>query len=112
MAGEAVPPVEMIGSRRTTKGQNATRRICIFTASDLRQREVTHTTPAAISEFRLNRPAYAKLAHAGLERGSLHAQKHGRAFRAGNAPMRLFEGAQDVLALGFFESGNRGSRRG
>ena len=54
--------------------------------------------------------ADAELAHAGLKRGALHAEKDGGAARAGDAPLGLAEGAEDVLALGFFESGD--GRRG
>ncbi len=57
----------------------------------------------------LDGAADAEFAHAGLERGALHAQQRGGAFGAGNAPLRLLQGAQDVLALGFFQSGDRGS---
>jgi hypothetical protein len=56
----------------------------------------------------LNRAADAQFAHARLERGALHAKNGGSTFRAGDAPLRLPEGAEDVLALGFFQSGNRG----
>ncbi len=56
----------------------------------------------------LNRAADAQFAQACLERGALHAENGGGTFRASDAPLRLLEGAEDVLALGFFESGNRG----
>ena len=64
--------------------------------------------PLLGSSVSLDGAADAEFAHAGLERGALHAQQRGGAFGAGNAPLRLLEGAQDVLALGLFESGNRG----
>jgi len=51
----------------------------------------------------------------GLESSALHAEKDGRALGASDAPFCLFQGAEDVLALGFFEGGDRrgwGSRRG
>ena len=56
----------------------------------------------------LNRATDAEFAHARLERGALHAENGRGTLRAGDAPLRLLEGAQDMLALGFFESGNRG----
>ena len=58
---------------------------------------------------RLNRAADAELAHAGLQGGALHAEKNGGAFGAGDAPLGLAQGTEDVLALGFFESGDCGS---
>ncbi len=57
----------------------------------------------------LNRAADTQFAHARLQRGAFHAENGGGAFRAGDAPLRLPEGAEDVLALGFFQSGNRRS---
>jgi hypothetical protein len=54
----------------------------------------------------LDRAADAEFAHARLERGAFHPEKGGCAVRAGDAPFGLAEGAQDVLALGFFEGGN------
>src|ERR1700745_2674898 len=60
----------------------------------------------SISE--LNRAVDTELAHARLERGALHSQKHSSAFGAGDAPLRLFQGAEDVLTFGFFECGNWG----
>ena len=60
----------------------------------------------------LDRAADAELAHARLQRGALHSQKDGGALGAGDAPLRLLQGAEDVLALGFFEGGDRGGRRG
>jgi len=41
-----------------------------------------------------------------LECGALHAEDGGGAFGAGDAPFGLAEGAEDVLALSFFESRN------
>ena len=55
---------------------------------------------------RLNRAADAELAHAGLERGALHVEEDGGALGAGNAPLRLLQGAENVLAFGFFEGGD------
>ena len=60
----------------------------------------------------LDRAADAKLAHARLQRGALHAEEDGRALGAGDTPLRLLQGAEDVLALGFLESGDRGVRGG
>jgi len=53
-----------------------------------------------------HRAANAELAHAGLEGGALHAEENGGAFGAGDAPLRLLQSTEDVLALGFFESGD------
>ncbi len=64
-------------------------------------RGAAHAIPA-----RLNRAADAELAHAGLQGGALHTEKNGGAFGAGNAPLGVLQGAQDVLAFGFFEGGN------
>jgi hypothetical protein len=55
---------------------------------------------------RLDRTANAEFADAGLKRGALHAEEEGRAFGAGDAPLRLLQRAEDVLALGFFEGGD------
>ena len=57
----------------------------------------------------LHWPADAEFAHTSLERGALHAQQSGGSFGPGDAPLRLLERTQDVLALSFFESGNRGA---
>ena len=57
-----------------------------------------------------NRATDAELAHAGLESGALHTEEIGRAFGPCDAPLRLLQRAEDVLAFGFFESRNRGSR--
>jgi len=57
----------------------------------------------------LDRAADAQLAHARLQRSALHAQEDGGAPRAADAPLCLFQGAQDVLALGFLESEDRGA---
>ena len=54
----------------------------------------------------LDRAADAELAHAGLQGGALHAEKIGGAARAGDAPLGLAEGAEDVLAFGFFKRGD------
>src|SRR5215467_6914348 len=57
----------------------------------------------------------AELAHARLQSSALHTEKSGGALRTGNAPLGLAKSAQDVLAVGFFKSGNRrvcGSQRG
>ena len=56
---------------------------------------------------RLNRAADAEIAHARLESGALYVEEDGGAFGASDAPLRLFQGAEDVLALGFFEGRNR-----
>src|SRR5438093_423818 len=61
---------------------------------------------------RSNRAADTQLAHASLERGALHAQDDGGAFGSGDAPLRLLQGAEDVLAFRFFERGDRGGRGG
>ncbi|MGB8495845.1 MAG: hypothetical protein WCE53_15705 [Candidatus Acidiferrum sp.] len=50
--------------------------------------------------------ADAELAHAGFQGGALHAEKIGGAARTGNVPLRLAEGAEDVLAFGFFQGGD------
>src|SRR5208337_378089 len=50
--------------------------------------------------------ADAELAHAGLQSGALYAEKICSAAGAGNTPLRLAEGAEDVLAVGFFQSGD------
>ncbi len=55
---------------------------------------------------RLDRAADAELAHTGLESGALHAEEDGCALGAGNAPLCVLQGAEDVLAFGFFESRN------
>jgi hypothetical protein len=55
----------------------------------------------------LDGTADAELAHAGLQGGALHAEKNSGAARAGNAPLGLAKGAEDVLALGFFQGGDR-----
>ena len=57
----------------------------------------------------LHRAADAEFAHAGLERGALHAEEGGGAFGTGDAPFGLAQGAENVLAVGFFEGGDRGS---
>ncbi len=54
----------------------------------------------------LDRAADAELAHAGLESGAFDVEKNGGAFGAGDAPLGLFKGAEDVLAFSFFEGGN------
>ena len=59
--------------------------------------------------IRLHWPADAEFAHASLERGALHTEQSGGSLGAGDAPLRLLERTQDVLALSFFESGNRGA---
>ena len=59
--------------------------------------------------IRLHWPADAEFAHASLERGALHTKQSGGSLGAGDAPLRLLERTQDVLALSFFESGNRGA---
>jgi hypothetical protein len=56
----------------------------------------------------LDGAADVEFAHAGLKRGALHAEDGGGAFGAGDAPFGLAEGAEDVLALGFFERGDGG----
>ena len=56
----------------------------------------------------LDRAADAKLTQARLQRSALHAQEDGGAPRAADAPLCLLQGAQDVLALGFLESEDRG----
>ena len=55
---------------------------------------------------KLDGAADVEFAHAGLEGGALHAEDGGGAFGAGDAPFGLTEGAEDVLALGFFEGGH------
>ena len=56
----------------------------------------------------LNRAADAELAHASLQSGALHAEDVRGASGSGDAPLCLLQGAKNVLALGFFESGNGG----
>jgi len=55
----------------------------------------------------LDRAADAELAHAGLESGAFDVEKNGGAFGAGDAPLSLLEGAEDVLTFSFFEGGDR-----
>ena len=61
---------------------------------------------SGVSIAESDRAADAELAHAGLQRGAFHAKNIGRASGASDAPLGLFEGAEDVLAFGFFESGD------
>jgi hypothetical protein len=56
----------------------------------------------------LDRAADAELAHAGLESGALDVEEDGGTFGAGDAPLGLFQGAEDMLAFGFFEGGDWG----
>ena len=56
----------------------------------------------------LNRAADAQFAHTSLESGALDVEEDGSTFGAGDAPLCLLEGAENVLAFGFFESGNWG----
>ena len=58
----------------------------------------------------LDRAADAEFAHARLERRALHAKNNGSAFGTSDAPLGLAESAQNVLALGVLERGNRGRR--
>jgi hypothetical protein len=51
--------------------------------------------------------ADAEFAHAGLQGGALHAEEIGGAAGAGDAPLGLAQGAEDVLALGLFQGGDR-----
>lgn len=60
-----------------------------------------------VSIAELYRAADVEFTHAGLEGGALHAEEERGTFGAGDAPLSLLEGAEDVLALGFFEGGNR-----
>jgi len=60
----------------------------------------------ARSQLESDGAADVEFAHAGLQGGALHAEDGGSAFGAGDAPFGLAEGAKDVLALGFFESGD------
>jgi hypothetical protein len=55
----------------------------------------------------LDRAADAEFAHACLESGALDLEEDGSTFGAGDAPLGLLEGAEDVLAFGFFEGGDR-----
>ncbi len=55
---------------------------------------------------RLDRAADAELAHTGLESGALHAEEDGCALGAGDAPLGVLQGAEDVLAFGFVEGGD------
>lgn len=52
----------------------------------------------------LDRAADAEFAHARLERSALHAEHNGCAFGSSDAPFGLPERAENVLALGVFES--------
>ena len=79
----------------------------IVSGASRRAAEATQGT-----RVRLNRAADAELAHASLERGALHAKEAGGSLGSGDAPLRLLQGAEDVLALGFFESGDRGGGEG
>jgi hypothetical protein len=49
-----------------------------------------------------NGAADAQLAHARLQSSAFHSEQGSGAFRAGDAPFRLPQGPQNVLALGFF----------
>ena len=60
------------------------------------------------SPAELDGAADAELAHAGLKSGALHAQDASRALGAGDAPLRLPQGTEDMLAFGFFERGDGG----
>lgn len=55
--------------------------------------------------------AEAEFAHAGLQGGALEAEEGGGAAGSGDAPVGKAEGAEDVLALGFFEGGDGGIGR-
>lgn len=60
----------------------------------------------------LDRAANSELAHAGLESGALDVEQDGGALGAGDAPLRLLQGAEDMLAFGFLEGGDgRGGGR-
>jgi hypothetical protein len=52
----------------------------------------------------LDRAPDAEFAHARLERRAFHAEDNGRAFGTGDAPFGLPKRAENVLALGVFES--------
>ena len=53
----------------------------------------------------------AELLHPRMKRRPFHSKSSGRASRAADDPIGLFEGAQDVFSLGVFERRN-GGRRG
>ena len=50
--------------------------------------------------------ADAEFADAGLQGGALHAEKICGAARAGNTPLGLAKGAEDVLTFRFFQGGD------
>ena len=56
---------------------------------------------------RLDRTADAQFAHASLESGALDVEEDGGPFGTSDAPLCLLESAEDVLAFGFFEGGDR-----
>ena len=58
------------------------------------------------TQKKLNRAADAQLAHTSLESGALDVEEDGGTFGPGDAPLRLLQGAKDVLAFGFFEGGD------
>ena len=58
------------------------------------------------TQKKLNRAADAQLAHTSLESGALDVEEDGSTFGTGDAPLRLLQGAEDVLAFGFFEGGD------
>jgi hypothetical protein len=55
---------------------------------------------------RLNRAADSEFADAGLKSSALHAEEDGGALGAGDTPLGMLQGPEDVLALGVFESGD------
>ena len=55
----------------------------------------------------LDGAADAQLAHASLESGALDVEEDGGAFGAGDAPLCLLQGPEDVLTFGFLEGGDR-----
>jgi hypothetical protein len=60
----------------------------IASGGDFAQRSIAELNGAADAEF----------AHASLERGAFHAEESGGTLRTGDAPFRLAQGTQDVLA--------------
>ena len=73
---------------------------------------IVHAKHRGDREAILDGTADVEFAHAGLQSGALHAEDGGGAFGTGDAPFGLAQCTQDVLTLGFFESGHRGRQSG
>src|SRR2546427_8853970 len=72
------------------------------------------TTLLVFSFFFFNDTAtteiYTLSLHDALPICALHAEERGGPFGAGDAPLCLLQGAEDVLALGFFERDRKSTR--